>query len=205
MARRILARDQFITSVSYALPNKHYIPVNMQHAGIDNITPYVLIYDLVSISAVPFPTTSVFICERSLLVLPPLFHLCCGANLAFCSPKPACTARVRTFFVCPSIVRIHSWFFLGGGCPSYLVAYLNWYPSEFLSACSLGTALCFDIVWCGPVNGTATSASSLIIFTLFLLLIFTLLLLQQPSSRESVSRWLLSSDTMPVSRRGGWT
>lgn len=39
MARRILARDEYIASISYSLPNKHYIPVNMQHWNIDNLTP----------------------------------------------------------------------------------------------------------------------------------------------------------------------
>ncbi|THH14229.1 hypothetical protein EW146_g6082 [Bondarzewia mesenterica] len=39
MAQRILAEDEYIQSVSYALPNKHYIPVDMKYIGVDNLTP----------------------------------------------------------------------------------------------------------------------------------------------------------------------
>lgn len=42
MAERILAENEHIQTVNYALPNKHYIPVDMRYAGIDNLTPYVL-------------------------------------------------------------------------------------------------------------------------------------------------------------------
>ena len=41
MAQRILAENASIDSVSYSLPNKHYIPVDMKYIGIDNLTPCV--------------------------------------------------------------------------------------------------------------------------------------------------------------------
>lgn len=41
MAERILAENNHVQTVSYSLPNKHYIPVDMRYAGIDNLTPYV--------------------------------------------------------------------------------------------------------------------------------------------------------------------
>ena len=41
MAERILAENTQVQSVSYSLPNKHYIPVDMRYAGIDNLTPCV--------------------------------------------------------------------------------------------------------------------------------------------------------------------
>ena len=39
MAQRIIAENAHITSVTYTLPNKHYIPVSMEYIGIDNMTP----------------------------------------------------------------------------------------------------------------------------------------------------------------------
>lgn len=39
MAERILAENKHVQTVSYSLPNKHYIPVDMRYAGIDNLTP----------------------------------------------------------------------------------------------------------------------------------------------------------------------
>lgn len=41
MAERILEENKHVQTVSYSLPNKHYIPVDMRYAGIDNLTPYV--------------------------------------------------------------------------------------------------------------------------------------------------------------------
>lgn len=41
MAERILAENKHLQTVSYSLPNKHYIPVDMRYAGIDNLTPCV--------------------------------------------------------------------------------------------------------------------------------------------------------------------
>lgn len=41
MAERILAENKVVQTVTYTLPNKHYIPVDMRYAGIDNLTPYV--------------------------------------------------------------------------------------------------------------------------------------------------------------------
>jgi len=39
MAQRVISDNAFIQTVSYALPNKHYIPVDMRYLGIDNLTP----------------------------------------------------------------------------------------------------------------------------------------------------------------------
>lgn len=44
MAERIIAENAGIQEVSYALPNKHYIPVDMRYIGIDNLTPCVSIF-----------------------------------------------------------------------------------------------------------------------------------------------------------------
>jgi urate oxidase len=41
MAQRLLVENKFIQSVTYTLPNKHYIPVDMKWAGVDNLNPYV--------------------------------------------------------------------------------------------------------------------------------------------------------------------
>jgi hypothetical protein len=41
MAQKFLNDDQFIQSVTYTLPNKHYIPVPMDYIGLDNLTPCV--------------------------------------------------------------------------------------------------------------------------------------------------------------------
>lgn len=42
MGERIVSENPHVQSVSYALPNKHYIPVDMRYAGIDNLTPCVI-------------------------------------------------------------------------------------------------------------------------------------------------------------------
>lgn len=39
MASRILAEHASVSEVSYGLPNKHYIAVDMGYIGIDNQTP----------------------------------------------------------------------------------------------------------------------------------------------------------------------
>ncbi|KAF7773434.1 hypothetical protein Agabi119p4_5601 [Agaricus bisporus var. burnettii] len=39
MGQRIIEENEGIREVRYALPNKHYIPVNMEYIGIDNLTP----------------------------------------------------------------------------------------------------------------------------------------------------------------------
>ncbi|KAF6746919.1 uricase [Ephemerocybe angulata] len=39
MGQRIIAENAGIKNVSYSLPNKHYIPVDMKYLGIDNLTP----------------------------------------------------------------------------------------------------------------------------------------------------------------------
>ncbi|KAG5643745.1 hypothetical protein DXG03_009679 [Asterophora parasitica] len=39
MALLVLKQNQGIRSVSYALPNKHYIPVDMAYLGVQNVVP----------------------------------------------------------------------------------------------------------------------------------------------------------------------
>ena len=41
MAQLIIAQNEGIQSVTYALPNKHYIPVDMRYIGIENVKPSV--------------------------------------------------------------------------------------------------------------------------------------------------------------------
>ena len=41
MAQRIVAEHAHVQSVTYNLPNKHYVPVDMKYIGVDNMTPYV--------------------------------------------------------------------------------------------------------------------------------------------------------------------
>ncbi|KAH9925498.1 uricase [Fomitopsis serialis] len=39
MAQKIISTNKFVDQVSYSLPNKHYVPVDMKYIGIDNQTP----------------------------------------------------------------------------------------------------------------------------------------------------------------------
>lgn len=39
MGTQIVAEHSRVTRVSYSLPNKHYIPVDMRYIGVDNLTP----------------------------------------------------------------------------------------------------------------------------------------------------------------------
>lgn len=39
MAQRLLTEDEYVQTVTYSLPNKHYIPVDMKYIGLDNLTP----------------------------------------------------------------------------------------------------------------------------------------------------------------------
>uniref|UniRef100_A0A5K1K4U8 Uricase n=1 Tax=Ganoderma boninense TaxID=34458 RepID=A0A5K1K4U8_9APHY len=39
MGQRIIAENEHIASVTYSLPNKHYVPVDMKYIGLDNMTP----------------------------------------------------------------------------------------------------------------------------------------------------------------------
>lgn len=41
MAQQLIAETALINSVTYTLPNKHYVPVDMKYIGIDNMTPWV--------------------------------------------------------------------------------------------------------------------------------------------------------------------
>ena len=64
MGQRIIAENAQITDVTYKLPNKHYVPVDMKYIGIDNMSPYVLaprspflssLYQLTNVCARAFP------------------------------------------------------------------------------------------------------------------------------------------------------
>ncbi|TFK50264.1 uricase [Heliocybe sulcata] len=39
MAQTILAEDKYINAVTYKLPNKHYVPVDMRYIGVENMKP----------------------------------------------------------------------------------------------------------------------------------------------------------------------
>ncbi|KAI6035730.1 uricase [Pisolithus marmoratus] len=39
MAQKVLSENDDLETVTYALPNKHYIPVDMRYIGVDNLTP----------------------------------------------------------------------------------------------------------------------------------------------------------------------
>ena len=52
MAQRVIAENARVSTVTYTLPNKHYIPVNMDYIGVDNVTPLSLFS---SLSCVIYP------------------------------------------------------------------------------------------------------------------------------------------------------
>jgi urate oxidase len=39
MAQRVVQENLHVSSVTYTLPNQHYIPIDMAYIGIDNISP----------------------------------------------------------------------------------------------------------------------------------------------------------------------
>ncbi|KAI6122338.1 uricase [Pisolithus croceorrhizus] len=39
MAQQVVAENDAVETVTYTLPNKHYIPVDMRYIGVDNLTP----------------------------------------------------------------------------------------------------------------------------------------------------------------------
>lgn len=41
MGEAVIAGHEMVEKISYVLPNKHYIPVNMDYLGIANMTEYV--------------------------------------------------------------------------------------------------------------------------------------------------------------------
>ena len=53
MAQKLIAQNKFVDQVTYALPNKHYVPVDMKYIGIDNVTP--LSIHFIFVSVVPLP------------------------------------------------------------------------------------------------------------------------------------------------------
>jgi hypothetical protein len=42
MGERVIEENGGVRDVSYVLPNKHYVPVDMRYIGIDNLTPCVV-------------------------------------------------------------------------------------------------------------------------------------------------------------------
>jgi urate oxidase len=44
MARRVVDEIKDVKEVTYTLPNRHYVPVNMQYLGVENIEPLSIIY-----------------------------------------------------------------------------------------------------------------------------------------------------------------
>ena len=53
MAQKLIAQNKFVDQVTYALPNKHYVPIDMKYIGIDNVTP--LSIHFVFACVVPLP------------------------------------------------------------------------------------------------------------------------------------------------------
>jgi hypothetical protein len=43
MGERVIAENTGVESVTYKLPNKHYIPIDMKYIGVDNTTPLSII------------------------------------------------------------------------------------------------------------------------------------------------------------------
>jgi len=41
MAQGVLAENVLVTSASYALSNRRYVPVDMGYSGVDNIVPLI--------------------------------------------------------------------------------------------------------------------------------------------------------------------
>jgi urate oxidase len=55
MAQLIIAQNNGVQTVTYSLPNKHYVPVDMRYIGIENIKSSVVSAYLISISHIFFP------------------------------------------------------------------------------------------------------------------------------------------------------
>lgn len=60
MGQRIIEENEGIREVRYALPNKHYIPVNMEYIGIDNLTPCVFFFYLFFFRFISFDCGGIF-------------------------------------------------------------------------------------------------------------------------------------------------
>jgi hypothetical protein len=107
MAQRLLVENKFIQSVTYTLPNKHYIPVDMKWAGVDNLNPYVFycstsqvhILDLSGYYSSHAPTSFdryVFIVGFIVTsIIAVLHHDCCIRTL------------IAAIFSCPSHIVAH--------------------------------------------------------------------------------------------------
>lgn len=67
MAQKLIAQNKFVDQVTYALPNKHYVPIDMKYIGIDNVTP--LSIHFIFVSLVPLPRDALrLLCSRPLLL-----------------------------------------------------------------------------------------------------------------------------------------
>ena len=54
MGQQIVKDHEAIASVTYKLPNKHYVPIDMGYIGVDNMTPCVPFLAIF----LPFPSSS---------------------------------------------------------------------------------------------------------------------------------------------------
>jgi hypothetical protein len=53
MAQLIIAQNKGIQSVTYALPNKHYVPVDMRYLAVENMQPSVNYHSRSILAAIP--------------------------------------------------------------------------------------------------------------------------------------------------------
>ena len=63
MAEFVIAQNEAVEFVTYALPNKHYVPVDMQYMGVENVQPCVLFLFTLGI-----PSPVVLLCEMLTLL-----------------------------------------------------------------------------------------------------------------------------------------
>lgn len=94
MGQRIIAENAGVQSVSYALPNKHYIPVDMKYIGIDNLTPYVGSSFIESVLTDTYP-------EHMLRYFNQLLH----RGEIFLMPTPALTYVIHSGLITATVSR----------------------------------------------------------------------------------------------------
>ena len=111
MAEQIVKEYPHVQSATYTLPNKHYIPVDMRYAGIDNLTPYV-----------SFPLCPVFLfgfaCYGLVSTFMPALAAPAPHSSAQLAPPRTCTTARR--YLARILVFSH------GICPLDLVALADW-------------------------------------------------------------------------------
>ena len=74
MAQRIIAENAHIQAVTYTLPNKHYIPVDMRYIGVDNLTPLSVLPLLLSLFSHVLCLIVIFL----LIVMDDSGYTCCA-------------------------------------------------------------------------------------------------------------------------------